>query len=96
MKKSIANLTAFLLILISITSCDTDKIDQDNLYTFTDQMVGEYLEADTTLSVFADLVKKTQMMGLLKSYGFYTCFAPTNQALREYLALKGRNSFDEI
>lgn len=57
----------------------------------TDQLlIGEYLEQHPdTFSVFAHILNQTNNMAFLKSYGEYTCFAPTNNAFREYFSEKG-------
>lgn len=57
----------------------------------TDQLlIGEYLEQHPdTFSVFAQILNQTNNMAFLKSYGEYTCFAPTNNAFREYFSKKG-------
>jgi len=84
-----------LLSSIVFTSCDSDEVG-DNLYTFTDQMAGQYINSDTTLSEFARLIEITNTKGLLNSYGSYTCFAPTNAAMHSYYKLKGKKSLTDF
>jgi len=84
-----------LLSSIVLTSCDSDEVG-DNLYTFTDQMAGQYINSDTTLSEFARLIEITNTKGLLNSYGSYTCFAPTNAAMHSYYKLKGKKSLTDF
>lgn len=78
-----------------LSSCNSDDVG-GNLYTFKDKLLGQYLESDTTFSEFANLLVKTKVKGLLNSYGSYTCFAPTNQAMRSYYKLKGKQSLEEF
>lgn len=86
-----------LLLIVLLTACDPDKnMPPENLFTFQDQMVGQYLESDTTLSLFYQLTEKTKVKGLLNSYGAYSLFLPTNEALRTYLKEKGKTSFDQF
>lgn len=80
---------------ISFSSCNSDEVG-DNLYTFTDKMLGQYLASDTTLTEFTELVKRSGMAGLLNSYGEYTCFAPDNNAMRAYYALKSKKSLNDF
>ena len=78
-----AILTVFAL-LVGLYACNSDKISKESLYTFTDQMVGEYLadpENADDYSEFVKLLDTTKVLGLLEAYGEYTCFAPTNDAL---------------
>lgn len=86
---------ALLLNSGMVISCDSDDVG-DNLYTFTDKMMGDYLSTDTTLSEFSKIVDTTKVNGLLNSFGTYTCFAPTNQALREFYKLKGKKSIRDF
>lgn len=88
-------ITGLLFGLIMLSSCDSDKVG-DNLYTFTDQMAGQYINSDTTLSEFARLIELTNIKGLLNSYGNYTCFVPTNQAMRNFYKQKGKKSLDDF
>ncbi|MDD3323227.1 MAG: fasciclin domain-containing protein [Paludibacter sp.] len=90
--------TAFIFSLIGLiffSSCNSDDVG-GNLYTFTDQLMGQYLESDTTLSEFSKVVDKTNIKGLLNAYGLYTCFVPTNLAMRSYYKSKGKNSLDDF
>lgn len=91
-------LLVMLTGVISFTACDSDDVG-DNLYTFTDQMMGQYLADDLNDSVyseFARLLDTTKVMGLLNAYGQYTCFAPTNQAMKAYYQAKGKNSLKDF
>lgn len=69
------------------TSCNSDDVG-GNLYTFTDQTMGQYFEKDTTktLTEFTRLLDTTDVIGLLKTYGEFTCFAPVDTAMRAFYA----------
>lgn len=84
-----------LFILMNLTSCNSDDVG-DNLYTFKDKMMGQFIESDTTLSEFNKIIEKTKIKGLLNSYGEYTCFVPSNEALRAFYTLKGKKSFNDF
>lgn len=68
----------------SFTSC-SEEIDDSNLYTFTGQTVIDYLRSDSTLSDIAKISDIAGMSDRLSAYGTYTCFAPTNEALKVYI-----------
>lgn len=68
----------------SFTSC-SEEIDDSNLYTFTSQTVIDYLRSDSTLSDIAKISDIAGMSDRLSAYGTYTCFAPTNEALKVYI-----------
>jgi uncharacterized surface protein with fasciclin (FAS1) repeats len=59
-------------------------------------MMSEYLTSHSEYSEFTALVQRTGMMKLLSTYGEYTCFAPTNKAMQNYLTKKGLTSFDQL
>jgi uncharacterized surface protein with fasciclin (FAS1) repeats len=89
-------LTIFLST--AFISCDP-PIEDESLYTFTDKLIGQYL-TDTAhteeFSEFANLLDTTKVLGLLNSYGYYTCFAPTNEAMRNYYQSKGKSGLKDF
>ena len=75
------------------TSC-TEHIDMSNRYTFKEYTIASYLdEHDSTYSEYIQLLKDVQISlrshstvyQLLAARGKYTVFAPTNQAIHNYL-----------
>ena len=88
-KKSVVFLVMMLLLL---SSC-SDRIDKRDMYTFTDITVADYIRSCPQLSTFARLMDMSQLSdrtqstvgSLLGVYGNYTVFAPTNEAIKEYL-----------
>ncbi len=81
--------------LLFITSC-SDEPDQENYYTFKGEMMSTYLKERSQYSLFAKVLEKASFMGLLSSRGAYTCFAPTNTAMQEFLASRGLSSVDGL
>ncbi len=74
-----------LLVLITIAGC-TENIDNANLYTFTGETIEDYLiNRSETFSDFNYILKRAGLDQLLSAYGVYTCFAPTNEAVEEYV-----------
>ncbi len=91
-------LAAVTVAIVSLfSSCDPDEVG-DNLYTFTDQMAGQYLKdaENAQFSEFARLLDTTKVLGLLNSYGQYTIFAPTNEAMKEFYAIKGKKGLADF
>lgn len=87
MKKHLIACTfvAALLATFSLTGCKED-IDTSNRYTFIGNTVGSFLESHPEIySSFNYILNRSGGMGLLKAYGTYTCFAPTNEAIARYL-----------
>lgn len=86
---------AALLALFGFIGC-SDEPDEMNYYTFKGQMMSDYLLKTEQFSDFATLVNRAGMMDMLSSYGSYTCFAPTNAALQDYIKGKGLRSLDDL
>jgi len=76
-------------------SC-SDEPDTSNFYTFKGQMMSEYLYGHEQFSEFTAAVERTGMMKLLATYGAYTCFPPTNEAMHVYLAKRGMTSVSQL
>ncbi len=81
--------------LITMGACSDDP-DESNYYTFTGQMMSEYLYSHPDYSQFTALVERAGMMKLLATYGAFTCFVPTDQAIRNYLTKKGLSTIQEL
>jgi len=88
------NLILIIGIIGTLTSCVEDIV---NYRTVTKEMMGDYLERKSdSFSEFNKMLDTTKVMGLLKAYGEYTCFAPTNEAIFAYYQLKGRTSMNQF
>ncbi|MDP4278507.1 MAG: fasciclin domain-containing protein, partial [Bacteroidota bacterium] len=85
-----------LLSLVGLSACNSDDIG-GNLYTFTDETMGEYLRKHPdSYSEFTRLLDTTHVMSLLNTYGTYTCFAPDNKAMRAFYKLKGKSDLSDF
>lgn len=90
MKKNFYILFIILLVLFKSISC-TDDVGE-NWKTFEGELVYSYLEnRPEKYSEFAELLKRAGLKGMLSAYGEYTCFAPTNEAMRNYYNSLGVN-----
>lgn len=99
--KIISKIKSFILLLplvagVALTQSCTEEIDTSSRYTFTGNTVLSYLEdhADvySEYRSLLDTVKvsdfsKSTVSQLLAARGNYTCFAPTNEAIHNYLVL---------
>lgn len=75
----------FAFVALSFASCSED-IDKSNRYTFTEETIADYLEnRSDRFSSIIEIYTKADMMGVLQTYGTYTLFAPTNEAVERYL-----------
>ena len=80
-------LAAMLTTTLSMTVCScVEEIDMSSRYTFVGKTVAQYLEENKeTFSDFIYILKRGGKFNLMKAYGTYTCFAPTNKAIERYL-----------
>ena len=90
------------LMALSFGAC-SDDIPADSYYSYTGQLMSDYLKDNNNYSQFTAIVNRAagsqrgvNIMDLLATYGKYTCFAPTNAAVNAYLAENGYNSIEEI
>ena len=90
-------LLLFLLTMFSMmqTSCSDDP-GAENYYTFTGEMMSDYLNNRPEYSEFATIVTRAGLMDLLSTYGHYTCFVPSNEAVDKFLQRKGLQSVDQL
>lgn len=93
--KLILAIAAFLLTGFAVTSCSDDP-DESNYYTFTGEMMGQYIQNREEYSDFTEIVTRAGLMDLLNSYGAYTCFVPNNEAVQAYLQKKGKSSLSDL
>ncbi len=83
-------------------SC-SDDIPADKYYTFTGEMMSDYLQSRSQFSEFVQIIDRSQysqrginLMDLIATYGLYTCFAPDNKAVDAYLEDNGYSSVSDI
>ena len=86
---------ASLMAFGTLVSC-SDEPDSENFYTFTGEMASDYLKNRSQYSEFAAIVERANLMDLLATYGHYTCFVPSNEAVENYLKDKGLSSLDQL
>ena len=94
MNLSMMNKKAFVAFLCaaSLLSC-TEEIDSSMRYVFKENTAASYLEKHDQYSEYVKLLRivpvsdlsETTVLQLLSARGNYTVFAPTNEALQDYL-----------
>lgn len=70
----------------ALSSCQ-EHIEEGARFTFVGKTIATYLESDeeNNFSSFVDILTRGECLGLMKAYGQYTCFAPTNAAVESFL-----------
>lgn len=103
MKNSMKNLVTLGFLAVAlvgmpvVTSSCSDDPDEENYYTFTGEMVTDYLShRNEDFGLFINVLQRAELWDLLSTYGEFTCFAPTNEALHTYIASTGRSSVDDL
>ena len=79
-------------VLISIIGCK-EEVDTSSRYVFKEETISSYLEKHSQYSEYYELMAhvpvspmtKTNVRQLMSARGNYTCFAPTNDAIKAYL-----------
>ena len=94
-KHTLAGIVVLLFAMGIFSSCNSDQIG-GNRFTFTDKMMGQYLRDSADFSEFTALLDTSKVMGLLNSYGAYTCFAPSNEAMKKFYVTKGKKSIKDF
>lgn len=70
---------------LALSSCYCEP-DDSNLYTFTGETVEDFLvNNEEQFSSFNYILTRVGYDRILSSYGTYTCFAPVNDAVQEYI-----------
>lgn len=86
--KSVLVLTTMAMTMLLPVACSDDIADED-IYTAKKSRLSDWLQENPEFSEFAAIVEKAGRMPLFSTYGTYTCFAPTNEAVRNYYAATG-------
>ena len=90
--RRLSNILKFCLFAAVIWGCK-ESVDTSARYVFKEDTVLSYLEKHPTYSSYVDILKQvnisrmsdSKVSQLLSARGVYTVFAPTNDAIQEYL-----------
>ena len=70
---------------VCMIGCE-EHIEESTRYTFTGHTIASFLEENEEIySSFIEILERGGRLNLMKAYGQYTCFAPTNDAISHYL-----------
>ena len=83
----------FCCLLMAVFVGCTETIDTSARYVFRERTIAGYLDDHSQFSEYVRLLKEqkvsdvseTSVYQLMTAYGYYTCFAPTNEAIQLYL-----------
>ncbi|MBR3619016.1 MAG: fasciclin domain-containing protein [Bacteroidaceae bacterium] len=90
------------VVQMGIVSCSDDP-GVENYYTAVREYASDYLQNREQFSEYVQILQKAtgergdlRLIDMLGTYGSYTVFAPTNEAVDKYLRSKGVSSVDEL
>lgn len=93
--KKLSVLTGILAISLVLFTNSCKKFEYQSAVT-NDVNIGSYLENNPQFSLMAQILKRSGTAGYLNAYGAYTLFAPTNDAINEWLKTQKVSSVDEV
>ena len=96
--KSWISLCALLLSVAQIplfSGCN-DDLAADSYYTFTGEMMSDFLDNHEDFSQFKRIVERAGRMDLLASRGARTLFPPVNSGVEDFLKERGYASVEDI
>lgn len=90
----------FLLIgIVAVMACFTqceDSLEDGTFMAYEEQPVGVYLEAQPQFSEWVKMLKRADLYNALNISTKFTCFVADNDAVAEYLRIKGYQSVEDI
>ena len=74
-----------LAAMMALNGCQ-ENIDEGARFTFVGNTIATYLQREAPeCSHFVEILTRGGCIGLMKAYGMYTCFAPTNEAIEQFV-----------
>ena len=96
--KKLSSIIYVSAVVLALSSC-VEELKTENYYTFTGETITDYVENRESLSMFAEVLRRTSepcMLDLLDAYGTYTCFIPDNDAFEAYLNERGLSEIGQL
>lgn len=81
--------------VLALNSCQ-EHIDEGARFTFVGNTIATYLQDEEQCSHFVEILTRGEELGLMKAYGQYTCFAPTNEAIESFLADQSKIYWESV
>jgi uncharacterized surface protein with fasciclin (FAS1) repeats len=94
--KYLLTIAVALMALQSFMVSCSDDPGATNRFTTKSEYAADFLRNREKFSEFSEIVSRSKIMDLLGTYGSYTVFAPTNDAVDEYLHNRGLTSVSEL
>lgn len=97
-KHFLIGLCTCFALLAGFVACTDDDSDQPlNFYSSVRLTAAGFIEADDSrFSEFKAVLERSNYLSMLKTYGHYTVFAPTNEAMDIYLKANGYGSVADM
>jgi uncharacterized surface protein with fasciclin (FAS1) repeats len=74
-----------------------DEMEGKTFLTSDDVMMDDYIvQQDTSMLAFLEIADRADFRGTLHAYGLYSCFVPTNSAVKLYLRERNKSSVQEL
>lgn len=90
---ALLRLTLLFLITLVFQNCSQQKIKETTDETLN---ITDYLRANPDYSMFVEILDITNYASFMNTYGTYTIFVPTNDAVKEYLNDIGATSLSQV
>lgn len=82
-KLSLVNV-GLLALGLGFVACNIEP-DESDLYTATGDTVETFIKSDSTLTSFNYILSRVGLDKRMSTYGQYTCYAPSNEAVESYI-----------
>lgn len=86
-------LTLAVFLTLSFLNCTPDKIKER---TDVSVNITDYLRQNDDYSMFLEMLEITNYSSFMNTYGTYTLFLPTNEAVKKYLTEVGAASLKDV
>ena len=96
--KSWLSVCTILLLVMQMslsTSCN-DDLSAESYYTFTGEMMSDFLKKREDFSLFRRIVERAGKLDFLGTRGARTLFPPINSGVEAFLKEKGYASVEDI
>jgi uncharacterized surface protein with fasciclin (FAS1) repeats len=90
--------TLIIILAVFVLLLNNCKKDMSNRTYISDnqKLITSYLESNDSLTLIAALLKRSGRDIVLNTYGNYTFFAPTDKAIRSYLAANNKSKIEDM